>query len=356
MNNIIKKAYDKIKEFKVADIGQVRPKFKGKAVKGMTFIGFYRIPLSMLLTKISRHKLSNIRAVDNEHKQDLVSLIEGGQWREGNYIPPTVIITKSGNIVLLTGEHTFQAFYDIKSGDLFVAVVEFDTFDNAALWQSNENANLEYVKRGRKDEQVAQTTKNIIQRRIEKGLLDKTNVDEMEINIISLLKDQDITKANSGEAKIRRLLNQVLEYYNDDITVVKNFTSEEKKEHIEKHFPKKKVCNGKIHLNDDNTLLLDDDVTNNENGLNLLRLQKKLLEIGNWFEKTNYPKDKITIEFIKQISTANSKEYELLKKDDISNTRMKKWFTSLENTLKVKDIFLNAKKHYLPQLPTKESK
>ena len=353
--NIIKKVYNEIKKFKVADIGQVRPKFKTKAVKGMTFVGFYRIPLLMLLTKISGHKLSNIRAVDNQHKQDLVSLIESGLWREGNYISPTVIITKSGKLVLLTGEHTFQAFYDSKNGDLFVAVVEFDTFQNAKTWQSNENANLEYVKRGRGDEQVAQSTKDIVQYNIDKGLIDKSNIDEMESNITDILKDQDITKANNGEAKIRRLINQVLQYYNDDIEVVKNYTDEEKKEYINKHFAEKKVCNGKIHLNDDNTLLLDEDITNNENGLGLLRSQKKLLELGNWFDKTNYPKDKISIEYIKHISTANSKEYDSLKKDDTNNVRMEKWFKSLENIIKIKPLILNAKKHYLPQLPKKGS-
>src|SRR6056300_1823750 len=195
MNDIIKKVYDKIKKFKVADIGQVRPNFKGKKPKGMTFKGFYRIPLDMLTTKTDGHILSNIRAIVSEHKNTLVSLIESGIWQEGRYIPPTVIITKSGKLVLLTGEHTFQAFYDVKSGDLFVAIVEFDTFDNIKIWQSNENANLEYVKRGRDDDQVTQTTKEILQRRIRKGLIDKSNIDEMENCILEILKAQDITKS-----------------------------------------------------------------------------------------------------------------------------------------------------------------
>ena len=148
MNDIIKKVYDKIKKFKVADIGQVRPNFKGKKPKGMTFKGFYRIPLDMLTTKTDGHILSNIRAIVSEHKNTLVSLIESGIWQEGRYIPPTVIITKSGKLVLLTGEHTYQAFYDVKSGDLFVAIVEFDTFRNAKSWQSNKIMCLQPILEG----------------------------------------------------------------------------------------------------------------------------------------------------------------------------------------------------------------
>ena len=153
-----------LEKFKVADTGQVRPNFKGRQPKGMTFVGFYRIPLDMLITKTDFHKLSNIRPISSEHKNSLVSLIESGLWQEGSYIPPTVMITRSGKLVLLTGEHTYQAFYDIKSGDLFVALVEFDTFKNAKTWQSNENANIEYVKRGRDDDQVAQSSKDILQK------------------------------------------------------------------------------------------------------------------------------------------------------------------------------------------------
>ena len=356
MNNIIKKSYDKIKEFKVADIGQVRPKFKGKAVKGMTFIGFYRIPLLMLLTKISGHALSNIRAVKNKHKEDLVSLIEGGQWREGNYISPTVVISKSGKLVLTTGEHTFQAFYDIKSGDLFVAVVEFDTFDNIKIWQSNENANLEYVKRGRDDDQVTQTTKEILQRRIKKGLIDKSNIDEMENCILEILKAQDITKSLVGEAKVGRLVNQVLQYYNDDIEVVKSYTDEEFKEYFEKTFKGKTLSNGKFVLNDDNTITIKNKISPDKSGMSILRYNQKFLDLGIYLKKMNYPLNKISLEIINDFYTPNSKTYAELLKEDKLNTRLEEYFDECENFLKFKDFFLKAKKHNLPQLPTKESK
>jgi hypothetical protein len=92
-----------LEKFKVADTGQVRPNFKGRQPKGMTFVGFYRIPLDMLITKTDFHKLSNIRPISSEHKNSLVSLIESGLWQEGSYIPPTVMITRSGKLVLLTG-------------------------------------------------------------------------------------------------------------------------------------------------------------------------------------------------------------------------------------------------------------
>ena len=52
-----------LEKFKVSDTGQVRPNFKGRKPKGMTFVGFYRIPLDMLITKTDGHKLSNIRAI-----------------------------------------------------------------------------------------------------------------------------------------------------------------------------------------------------------------------------------------------------------------------------------------------------
>jgi len=354
MKNIIKKVYDNLEKFKVADTGQVRPKFKGRAVKGMTFKGFYRLPLSMLLTKISGHALSNIRAVKNEHKQDLVSLIEGGQWQEGSYIPPTVVISKSGQIVLTTGEHTFQAFYDVKSGDLFVAIVEFDTFDNIKIWQSNENANLEYVKRGRDDDQVTQTTKEILQRRIRKGLIDKSNIDEMENCILEILKAQDITKSLVGESKVRRLVNQVLQYYNDNIQIVKNYTDVEFKEYFEKTFKNKTLSNGKFVLNNDNSIIINNDITENEKGLNNLRFQQKLLKLADYLYKMNYPLDKIRLKIINHFSTPNSKTYAELLKEDKSNTRLKKHFSSLENILKFKDFFLKADKHNIKQMSDKK--
>ena len=352
--NIIKKVYDKIKQFKVADIGQVKPNFKGKKPKGMTFVGFYRIPLDMMLTKISRHKLSNIRAIVSEHKNSLVSLIESGLWREGSYIPPTVIITKSGKLVLLTGEHTYQAFYDVKSGDLFVAIVEFDTFRNAKSWQSNENANLEYVKRGRDDDQVAQSSKDILQKDIEDGLVDISDINAMEQAIIDILKDQDITKSTVGEPKVRKLVTKVLEYYNDNIEVVKSYTEAELKKYFTETFKNKTLSNGKFILNDDNSIIINNDITENENGLNILRHQQKLLKLANYLTKMNYPLDKIRLEILNHFSTPNSKTYEELVKEDKSNIRLKKYFDSLENILKLKDFFLKAQKHNLPQLGDKK--
>ena len=354
MNDIIKKVYDKIKKFKVADIGQVRPNFKGKKPKGMTFKGFYRIPLDMLTTKTDGHILSNIRAIVSEHKNTLVSLIESGIWQEGRYIPPTVIITKSGKLVLLTGEHTYQAFYDVKSGDLFVAIVEFDTFRNAKSWQSNENANIEYTKRHRDDEQVAQSSKDILQKDIEDGLVDINDIDAMEQAIIDILKDQDITKSIVGESKVRRLVNQVLQYYNDNIEVVKNYTDIEFKEYFEKTFKNKTLSNGKFVLNNDNSIIINNDITENEKGLNILRYQQKLLKLANYLAKMNYPLDKIRLEIINHFSTPNSKTYEELLKEDKSNARLKEYFSSLENILKFKDFFLKADKHNIPQLNDKK--
>ena len=354
MNNIIKKVYDKIKKFKVADTGQVRPNFKGKKPKGMTFIGFYRIPLDMLITKTDGHVLSNIRAIVSEHKNSLVSLIESGLWQEGSYIPPTVIITKSGKLVLLTGEHTYQAFYDVKSGDLFVAIVEFDTFKNAKTWQSNENANIEYVKRGRDDDQVAQSSKDILQKDIEDGLVDNTDINKMEQAIIDILKDQDITKSLVGESKVRKLITKVLEYFNDNIEVVKNYTDIEFKEYFEKTFKNKTLSNGKFVLNNDNSIIINNDITENEKGLNILRYQQKLLKLANYLYKMNYPLDKIRLEIINHFSTPNSKTYAELLKEDKSNIRLKKYFASLENILKFKDFFLKADKHNVPQMSDKK--
>jgi hypothetical protein len=350
MNEIIKKVYKQLEKFIVPDIGQVRPNFKGKIPKGMTFRGYFRIPLDMLSTKSSHHVLSNIRAVVSEHKNDLVSLIESGLWREGAYIPPTVIVTFSGKIVLLTGEHTYQAFYDQKSNDLFVALVEFDTYDNAKTWQSNENANLEYVKRGRDDDQVTQTTKEILHRRIRKGLINKSNIDEMEKAILEILKDQDVTVSTNGLAKVTRLINQVLQYYNDDIEVVKNYTEEEFKNYFVQKFSNMTLSNGKIVLNDNNSIILSNSITANESGINILRWQQKMLKTANYIAKMNYPIDEITILMINHFVTANSKEYYQLKQEDKLNTRLKDFIFSIENFLKYKNLFLKAKKHSLPQL------
>lgn len=354
MNKIIKNVYKKLEKFLVPDTGQVRPNFKGKKPKGMTFKGFFRIPLNMIKTKASHHSLSNIRAVVTEHKNDLVSLIESGVWQEGAYIPPTVIVTFSGNIVLLTGEHTFQAFYDQKSDDLFVALVEFDTHDNAKTWQSNENANLEYVKRQRDDDQVTQTTKEILQRRIRKGLIDKSNIDQMENAILEILKDQDITKSISGQPKVTRLVNQVLQYYNDDIEVVKNYTEEEFKNYFAEKFPNMTLSNGKIVLNENNSIILSNSITANESGINILRWQQRMLKTADYLKKMNYPIDEITIMMINHFVTANSKEYSKLKQDEKLNTRLKDFISSVENFLKYKNLFLQAKKHSLPQLKEKK--
>lgn len=343
-----------LEKFKIADIGQVRPNFKGRKPKGMTFVGFYRIPLDMLITKTDGHRLSNIRAIVSEHKNSLVSLIESGLWQEGSYIPPTVIITKSGKLVLLTGEHTYQAFYDVKSGDLFTAIVEFDTFKNAKTWQSNENANIEYVKRGRGDDQVAQSSKDILQKDIEDGVVDNTDINKMEQAIIDILKDQDITKYSVGESKVRKLVIKVLEYFNNNIQVVKNYTDVEFKEYFEKTFKGKTLSNGKFFFNDDNSIIINNDITENEKGLNNLRYQQKFIKLANYLLKMNYPLDKIKLEIINHFSTPNSKTYTELLKEDKLNIRLKKHFKDLENFLKFKDFFLKADKHNLPQMSDKK--
>lgn len=194
---------------------KVQPNYKGMELIEMRWIKLKDID------RTDKKNTGRKNPTKIERVQKIQSCILKGNYLPFNYEPPMVEMI-DGKMILLTGNHRYQAHFGAGEKEMWVAIVKFSTKrarDAAKNLENKKNDDKDFGKEERTEEDVINSASQIL---ID---LEAAGVEITEKVIVDVLKnDLEVTEKKERDP----MVNQLLQNWNV-VNLVQNWTTPEVK-------------------------------------------------------------------------------------------------------------------------------